>query len=125
VGLFSLSAEVRTDATADAVSDALRVIDEYLDGGATSVELEKTRAYLAGATPIGLQTSGAVGSRLVEMVRHGLPVDYVTTEHARLLEVTLDEVNESVRAALRPAELVVAVEGDESVVGAPLEALGL
>ena len=125
VGLFSFSAEVRTDATADAVADTLRVIDEFIDGGATSVELEKTRAYLTGATPIGLQTAGAVGSRLVEMVRHGLPEDYVTTEHARLLEVTLDEANAAVRAALRPADLVVAVEGDASVVGSPLEALGL
>ncbi|HEV2347089.1 MAG TPA: hypothetical protein VGS97_23525, partial [Actinocrinis sp.] len=93
--------------------------------GATEAELDKTRAYLAGATPIGLQTAGAVGSRLVEMVRHGLPEDYVTVEHARLLEVTLDEVNAAVRAALHPAELVVAVEGDSSVVGADLEALGL
>ena len=125
VGLFSFSAEVRTDATADAVADTLRVIDEYLDGGPSTEELEKTRSYLAGATPIGLQTAGAVGSRLVEMVRHGLPADYVTTEHARLLEVTLDEVNAAVRAALRPAQLVVAVEGDASVVGAALEALDL
>jgi predicted Zn-dependent peptidase len=116
---------VRTDATAAAVADALRVIDEFIDGGASAAELDKTRAYLAGATPIGLQTAGAVGSRLVEMVRHGLPEDYVTTEHARLLEVTLDEVNAAVRAALRPADLVVAVEGDESVIGADLEALGL
>ncbi|HEV2344829.1 MAG TPA: pitrilysin family protein [Actinocrinis sp.] len=124
-GLFSFSAEVRTDATAAAVADTLRVIDEFLDGGATEAELDKTRAYLAGATPIGLQTAGAVGSRLVEMVRHGLPEDYVTVEHARLLEVTLDEVNAAVRAALHPADLVVAVEGDSSVVGADLEALGL
>ena len=125
VGLYSLSADVRTDATAAAVADALRVIEQYVDEGATVAELDKTRAYLAGATPIGLQTAGAVGSRLVEMVRHGLPTDYVTTEHARLLEVTLDEVNAAVRAALRPAELVVAVEGDESVIGADLTALGL
>lgn len=125
LGLYSFSAEVRTDATAAAVADTLRVIDEYLAEGATEAELEKTRAYLAGATPIGLQTSGAAGSRLVEMVRHGLPVDYVTTEHARLLEVTLDEVNAAVRAALRPADLVVAVEGDDSVIGADLAALGL
>ncbi len=125
LGLFSFSAEVRTDATAAAVGDALRVINEYLDEGATVAELDKTRSYLAGATPIGLQTAGAVGSRLVEMVRHGLPEDYVTTEHARLLEVTLDEVNAAVRTALRPKDLVVAVEGDESVVGTDLEALGL
>ncbi|MBS2963867.1 insulinase family protein [Actinocrinis puniceicyclus] len=125
VGLFSFAAEVRTDATADAVADTLRVIGEYVDGGATAQEIEKTRAYLAGATPIGLQTVGAVGARLVEMVRHGLPADYVTTEHARLLDVTPDEVNAAVRAALHPDRLVVAVEGDFEVVGASLEALGL
>jgi zinc protease len=124
-GLFSFSAEVRTDATAAAVADALRVIEEFVDGGPSVAELDKTRAYLAGATPIGLQTAGAVGSRLVEMVRHGLAEDYVTTEHARLLDVTMDEVNTAVRAALRPADLVVAVEGDESAVGADLKALPL
>jgi zinc protease len=125
IGLFSFSAEVRTDATADAVAETLRVIEEFVDSGATAAELDKTRSYLAGATPIGLQTAGAVGSRLVEMVRHDLPTDYITTEHARLLEVTLDEVNAAVRAALRPGELVVAAEGDETVVGDGLKALDL
>ena len=119
-GLYSVSAEVQTDATAPAVADALRIIEEFVDGGATADELEQTRAYLAGATPIGLQSPGSVGERLIEMVRHGLPDDYVTTEHARLFEVTLDEVDAAVRAVLRPADLVVAVEGDESVVGADL-----
>lgn len=119
-GLYSLSTEVQTDSTAPAVADALRIIEEFMDGGATAAELELTRAYLAGATPIGLQSPGAVGERLIEMVRHDLPGDFVTREHARLLEVTLDEVDAAVRAVLRPADLVVAVEGDESVMGAEL-----
>jgi predicted Zn-dependent peptidase len=119
-GLYSLSAEVQTDSTAPAVADALRIIDEFVADGATAAELELTRAYLAGATPIGLQSPGAVGERLIEMVRHDLPGDFVTTEHARLLEVTLDEVDAAVRAVLHPADLVIAVEGDESVVGAEL-----
>jgi predicted Zn-dependent peptidase len=125
LGQFAMSAEVRTDATATAVGDALRVIREFLDGGVTATELDDIRAYLAGATPIGLQTAGAIGYRLSEMARHGLPGDYVTTEHARLLEVTLDEVNAAVRTALDPDSLVVAVEGDESVIGAELAALDL
>jgi predicted Zn-dependent peptidase len=119
-GLYSLSAEVQTDSTAPAVSDALRIIEEFVAEGANATELEQTRAYLAGAAPIGLQSPGAVGERLIEMVRHELPGDYVTTEHARLLQVTLDEVNAAVRAVLRPADLVIAVEGDESVMGAEL-----
>jgi zinc protease len=119
-GLYALSTEVQTDSTAPAVADALRLIHEFFDGGATPAELELTRAYLAGATPIGLQSPGAVGERLIEMVRHGLPGDYVTTEHARLLEVELEDVNTALRAVLRPDELVVAVEGDESVFGGEL-----
>ncbi|WP_084316405.1 M16 family metallopeptidase [Actinospica robiniae] len=119
-GLYSFSAEVRTDSTAAAVGDALRIITDFVEHGPNADELEQTRSYLAGATPIGLQGPGSVGQRLIEMVRHDLPGDFVTTEHARLLELTLDEVNEAVRAVLRPADLVVAVEGDESVVGAEL-----
>ena len=119
-GFYAMSAEVQTNSTAPAVADTLRLIHEFFDGGATADELELTRAYLAGATPIGLQSPGSVGERLIEMVRHGLPGDYVTTEHARLLEVTLDEVNTALRAVLRPQDLVVAVEGDESVFGGEL-----
>lgn len=125
LGQFSFSAEVITEATAASVADTLRIIGDFLDGGLTVEELEKTRAYLAGATPIGLQTAGEVGHRLLEMARHGLPGDYVTTEHARLLELTLDEANAAIRAALHPDRLVVAVEGDESVIGAELARLGL
>jgi predicted Zn-dependent peptidase len=119
-GLYSMTTEVQTDSTAPAVADSLRIIRQYHAEGATAAELELTRAYLAGATPIGLQSPGAVGERLIEMVRHGLPGDFVTTEHARLLEVTLDEVNSTLRGVLRPEELVVAVEGDESVFGSEL-----
>jgi predicted Zn-dependent peptidase len=119
-GLYAMTTEVQTDSTAPAVADALRIIHEFFDDGATPAELELTRAYLAGATPIGLQSPGAVGSRLIEMVRHGLPGDYVTAEHARLLEVTLDDVDTALRAVLRPSDLVVAVEGDESVFGTEL-----
>lgn len=119
-GLYAVSTEVQTDSTAPAVADALRIIREFFDGGATAAELELTRAYLAGATPIGLQSPGAVGERLIEMTRHDLPGDFVTSEHARLLEVTLDEVNATLRSVLRPQDLVVAVEGDESVFGAEL-----
>jgi predicted Zn-dependent peptidase len=119
-GLYSFTAEVRTDSTAAAVADTLRIITEFVEQGASEQELEQTRSYLAGATPIGLQGPGSVGQRLIEMARHDLPGDFVTTEHARLLELTLDEVNEAVRAVLRPADLVVAVEGDEAVVGAEL-----
>jgi predicted Zn-dependent peptidase len=119
-GLYSVNTEVQTDSTTPAVADTLRIIREFHAEGATPAELELTRAYLAGATPIGLQSPGAVGERLIEMVRHGLPGDYVTTEHARLLEVTLEEVNSTLRTVLHPAELVVAVEGDESVFGTEL-----
>ena len=119
-GFYAMSAEVQTNSTVPAVADTLRLIREFFDGGATAEELELTRAYLAGATPIGLQSPGSVGERLIEMVRHGLPGDYVTAEHARLLEVSLDEVNAALRAVLRPQDLVVAVEGDESVFGGEL-----
>jgi len=119
-GLYAVSTEVQTDSTTPAVADALRIIHEFFDGGATAAELELTRAYLAGATPIGLQSPGAVGERLIEMTRHDLPGDFVTTEHSRLLEVTLDDVNATLRSVLRPQDLVVAVEGDESVFGTEL-----
>jgi zinc protease len=117
VGVYQFSAEVRTDATAESIKDTLRVMDEFLDGGATRDELEKTRSHLAGAIPIELQTVGSVGHYLVDIVRQGLADDFVTVDHAHLLEVTLDQVNAAIRSTLRPADLVIAVEGDESVIG--------
>ena len=117
VGEYQFSAEVRTDATGDSIKDTLRVMAEFLDGGATRDELEKTRSHLAGAIPIELQTVGSVGHYLVDIVRQGLADDFVTVDHAHLLEVTLDEVNAAVRSVLRPADLVIAVEGDEAVIG--------
>jgi zinc protease len=116
VGFYQFTAEVRTDATGDAIADTLRVMDEFLDGGVTPEELEKTRSHLAGAIPIELQTVSSVGHYLVDIVRQELPDDFVTTDHAHLLELTLDEVNAAVRSTLKPADLVIAVEGDESVI---------
>ena len=116
VGFYQFSAEVRTDATGDAIDDTLRVMSEFLDGGVTPEELEKTRSHLAGAIPIELQTVHSVGHYLVDIVRQGLPDDFVTTDHAHLLAVTLDEVNTAIRRTLRTEDLVIAVEGDESAI---------
>ncbi|MFB9924155.1 M16 family metallopeptidase [Amycolatopsis halotolerans] len=124
-GFFAVTSEVRTDKTSAAVMDALRIIEEFVDDGATGEEFEVARAYLAGATPIGLQTAAEVGGHLVEIVRHDLPTDYVTQEHAGMLHVSLGEVNAAIRNALHPGRLMVAVEGDVSVIGAGLAKLGL
>ncbi|WP_410595512.1 M16 family metallopeptidase [Amycolatopsis sp. lyj-23] len=124
-GFFAVTSEVSTGATGDAIADVIRIIDDFVDSGVTRSELETTRAYLAGAMPVGLQTVSDVGGRLVEMTQHGLPTDYLTQEHATLLEVSLDHVNNAIRGALHPDRLIVVVEGDSSAIGADLAKLKL
>ena len=117
VGTYQFTAEVEAAATAASIADTLRVMNEFLDGGATPQELEKTRSHLAGAIPIELQTVGSVGHYLVDIVRQGLADDFVTTDHAHLLDVTLDELNAAIRSTLKPSEMVIVVEGDEAAIG--------
>jgi predicted Zn-dependent peptidase len=124
-GIFSATASVHTEVTADAVVDALAEIAKVKESGVTDDELASTKAYRTGSLPIALQTPGSVGGALAQIVEFGLPDDYYTRKYTEYTRLTKAEVDEAAARRLEPEHAVIVIEGDAEKILADLEAAGV
>lgn len=124
-GPFTIEVAVATDVTARAIDEALREIGALRDDGPTTEELDNTRDYLRGVLPLRLQTTGALASRIAELVVFDLPTDYFQHYRDRIARVTLEDVHRVARDSIRPDRLAIVVVGDADAIADPIRELGL
>ena len=123
---FSFQSSVQTDATVDAVGEAIREIGEIRgERPVTERELDLARAALVLGFPLGFETASQLALGGAALALHGLPVD----EMARYVD-TVNAVDPGalVRAAhdhLNPDCLAVVVVGASESVLSSLEQIGL
>ncbi|NUR31071.1 MAG: insulinase family protein [Catenulispora sp.] len=124
-GIFSATASVHTEVTADAAVDALAEIDRIKSGGVTDEELASTKAYRTGSLPIALQTPGSVGGALAQIVEFGLPDDYFTRKYTEYTKLEKAEVDGAAARRLFPELAVVVIEGDAEKILPGLKEAGI
>jgi zinc protease len=93
--------------------------------GLTADELEQARAYRAGVFPVNFAGVMPVASGLGDIAVHGFADDHFDVLRSRILDVTLDEVNETAHHRLRPDDFVTVIVGDAAGFVDDLPSLGL
>jgi predicted Zn-dependent peptidase len=112
VPVLQLSAGLESSKLSDAYARMREIVTELREQGPTEAEVERARAYAAGARAIAFENSGAVARYAAQRIVYGESVDPDRTI-ALLDEVTFDEVRE---VAARVADrLSVACVGPHSV----------
>jgi len=125
-GPFVLQASVQSDATADAIKEGLREIDEIRGFRPVSrAELETGRAALTRGFARNFETAEQVARAAAQMALHDLPQDYYSTFVSRILAIDETEVTAAARRHLHPDRMLTVVVGDREKVETSLEALGL
>jgi predicted Zn-dependent peptidase len=124
-GIFSASASVHTEVTAESVVDALAEIAKIRESGVTEDELVSTKAYRTGSLPIALQTPGSIGGALAQIVEFGLPDDYYTRKYTEYTALTKEDVDRAAALRLNPDQAVIVIEGDAEKILPSLEAAGI
>jgi predicted Zn-dependent peptidase len=124
-GPFQVSTAVGSEVTADAVRETLFEMQHLVEGGATEDEVAAARDYSAGIFGLQLETAGQIGSRLSQILMHGLDDDYYHRYRDNVRGVTTEQVSAAVRAHMRPDEVQIVVVGDAEVVVGPLQELGV
>jgi zinc protease len=71
-GLFALSSFTKVETAGELVQVALDEVARFREGGPTEEELERTRGYLCGLYPLGLETHEQWAEKLAEVELHGL-----------------------------------------------------
>lgn len=95
-GLFLASGSVRSDATADAATSALAILDEAR-GGFTTEEVSAGVDFLVKTAPSRYETADMVADEAISRVLLGSDTDEVTRVLADTATLTSERVNEAYR----------------------------
>ena len=125
-GPFTLQASVQSDATADAVLEALAEI-EAIRGARppTPQELETGRAALTRGYPRNFETAEQISRAAAQLALYGLPDDYFSTFVTKVMAIGADDVTRVAQAHIDPSRLLTVIVGDRDKVGPSLPRLNL
>jgi predicted Zn-dependent peptidase len=125
-GPFTLSASVQSDATVDAVLEALAEIQAIRGARPPSPqELQTGRAALTRGYPRNFETAEQISRAAAQLALYGLPDDYFSTFVPRVMGVGSDEVTRVAQEHLDPSRLLTVIVGDRAKIGASLPRLNL
>jgi len=123
-GPFTLNASVQSEATVDAVLEALAEIQAIRgERPASREELQTGRAALTRGYPRNFETAEQISRAAAQLALYGLPDDYFSTFVAKVMAVGADDVTRVARAHLDPARLLTVIVGDREKVGPSLSRL--
>ncbi|MGE3819756.1 MAG: insulinase family protein, partial [Isosphaeraceae bacterium] len=123
--VWSVSTQVRTDATAPALKEALNELDALAGGKPFTVEeIETAVGAEVKSFPEGFDSPGSIAGILEEMARFKLPLDHLDTYLARLQATTPVSIGQAMARVIQPEERVVLIVGDRASVEPKLRTLG-
>jgi zinc protease len=126
-GALYVASSVRSDVTAEALSEALKELamlkDPKLGKPIKAEELARARADLVQSVGARLEYGARIGSTLAELWLHRLPFDYYS-RYPGLLAAETPETLTRAAELLDLEHLVIVVVGDRKVVEPPLTKLG-
>lgn len=118
-GPFSLHASVQSDATADAVREALSELQAIRgERPVTAEELELGRAPLTRGYPRGFETAEQIGRAAAQLALYDLPDDYFTTFVPKVLSLTPEDLTRAAATHIDPSRFLTVIVGDRDKMGA-------
>jgi zinc protease len=114
-GPLVVSTAVRTDVTAEAVSEIMTEIERMRREPVQDQELSLAISYLDGVFPIRYETTTAVAAALANQVIFGLPDDYFDAYRASIRKVTVESVQRAASEHLHPDRLQTVIVGDPGI----------
>jgi predicted Zn-dependent peptidase len=125
-GPFQMSASVQTEATADAMREAIGEMTAIAGGQpVTRAELDTARATLTRGYPRNFETTDQMARSVAQLALYDLDDDYFAAFVPRVAGLSLDAVQAAAAGHLQPAGLTAVVVGDSARVASTLEPLGL
>ncbi len=124
-GPFYVSTFTRVPEVRRALDMVLVVLDRArTDEPPTQKELDDAKALAVGRFSLGLETSSAVLSSLVDIDVHGLPEDSLDRYRGRVRALTLDDTARLARELLHPDRAAIVLVGPADEIVPQVEGLG-
>jgi zinc protease len=126
LGPFSLETSVHTAATADAVRDGIRELEDIRGPRPpTAEEMLLAKASLTRGYPRGFETAEQVARSVASHALHSLPDTYFEEFVPKIEAITIDDVVRVADQYIDPARLTTVIVGDHQKIAASLDQLGV
>jgi zinc protease len=123
-GVFTLSGSVRTEVTAEAVDEAVKILLAARDG-LTDTEVGEARENLIRTAPLRYEQADSIAQQVGSNIAAGVPIDFANTYLAQIAATTPDSATEAYRHYVGTSGLLVVVVGEQPAVQDRLASLGL
>jgi predicted Zn-dependent peptidase len=125
-GPFVLQASVHSDATVDAIREAMgEILAIRGERPVTAAELEAGRATLTRGYPRNFETAEQIARGAAQLALYGLPDDYFTTFVPKMLAVDEAAATNAAERHIDPSRLLTVIVGDRDKVEPAAAGLGL
>jgi zinc protease len=125
-GMWTASTSVKTDTTADSISEILREVTEAQSTRPfVADELVASSGYLLGSRPVRYENAGTLMGELQGNWLYGLPDDWITAYADNIRAVTLENAQAAWNKHIITDELSILVVGDKATILEGLQALKL
>ncbi|MBO1530199.1 insulinase family protein [Psychrobacter sp. F1192] len=112
-GPYQIGFSTRNDKARQAIDASLEVIKDTLNNGITSEEMRLTTDNMKNSFPMSFASNAGINGLLGMMNFYQLPDSYLTDYVKRIDNVTLAEVNQTMRETLHPDTFLIVTVGAE------------
>lgn len=122
-GWLAITASVRTDATADALSQALMEYKRIVEEPIPEPEWAAAVNNLVASFPSSVQTVQGLAERVQRVLLYGLPLDYYESYREKLAALTPRQAQQVARGLMPIGAPTLVAVGDLSQIEQPIRAL--
>jgi len=123
-GTFVISTFTSNETLRKCIDASLEVVQQLVDKGPSEAELAKSRRYLTGQFPLGLQASDALAAQILNIEFYGLDPRYLETYTERVNAVTMADVKRVLKERFGVGDVRILVVSNPKTAKPALEGLG-
>ncbi len=125
VGTFSVTSEVRTNATDSAIAETVREVKRLTGEAVAAEEMRDQMNNVVASFPSSVQTVQGLMTRLTNVVTYGLAPDFYNTYRERVAALSAADITRVGKTVFTPNDLTIVAVGDLKSIEAPIRALNL
>ena len=123
-GAFRISTFTRNDQLRKCVDAVLAEVKKLAEGGPTDAELDKSRNYLKGQFPLGLQSPDDLAGEIANVEFFGLPADFIAGYPDKIGAVTMADVQRVLKTYFCTDDLKILVVTNGELARKALDGVG-
>jgi zinc protease len=123
-GAFRISTFTRNDQLRKCVDAVLAEVQKLVDEGPTEAELDKSRVFLKGQFPLGLQSPDDLAAEIASAEFFGLPQDFIASYPEKIGAVTMEDAKRVLKTYFCTNDLKILVVTNGELAKKALDGLG-